>query len=261
MKKVLKHFEFPKLRPGLKMEEVFFSRSESKEYLDYCYNKNTSAYAISIANQYFSIEEILIESFFYVTPIRENKSTSSARFATIIRESCNLYELLCKSVYNAIFDYDVSRYKLDIYNYLSLERFLQLSKEELRTATFQNYLENDERLNPFISVKDWSGQLKLEAGNIPDWWHAYNSIKHDAESMVKNANQYNAILSTAAIFLLIRKIYGDGLISGYLRKPAEEENVAAIMYPIRASKVFIGEIYKAIVKSVILNTSRMASGD
>jgi hypothetical protein len=61
------------------------------------------------------------------------------------------------------------------------------------------------------------------------------------------ANLHNAIFSIAAIFLLIRKIYGDGLISGFLRKPTNETNISAQMYPIRTSNVFIGEILKSII--------------
>lgn len=244
--KVLPHYPFPKRNDKLE-KHVYYCKSDSMDYISYCYEKNTSVEAVLVANQFFSIEDIFQESFQYVTPIYKNRYTSSARFATIIRESCNLYEILCRKVYNELFNYDLD-YSLNIFNYLTLEYFFKINQEEIRTAILHNYLENDIRIKPFASMSDWKGDSKLIQENIPDWWIAYNKIKHDANSSIDNATLNNAIYSFAALFLVIRKIYGDGLISGFLRKPTTETNFSAYMYPIRNSNIFIGEIYKSLKK-------------
>lgn len=241
--KILSHYPFPQRKDKLE-KHVFYFKSDSMDYLSYCYEKNTSAEAVLIANQFFSIEDIFQESFQYVTPIYKNKNTSSARFGTIIRESCNLYEILCRKVYNELFDYDLNC-SLNIYNYLTLEYFFKINQEEIRTAIFHNYLENNSRIKPFNSMSYWKGDLKLKQENVPDWWTAYNKIKHDTNSNIDYATLNNAIYSFAALFLVIRKIYGEGLISGFLRKPTTEINISAHMYPIRNSNIFIGEIYKS----------------
>ena len=149
--KILPHFPFPKRKDNLE-KYVYFIKHDSKDYISYCYEKNTSAEAVLISNQYFSIEEIFQESFQYVTPIFKNRDTSSARFATIIRESCNLYEILCRKVYTELFDYDLEN-SLNIYNYLTLEYFFKINQEEIRTAIFHNFLENNNRIKPFDNLK------------------------------------------------------------------------------------------------------------
>lgn len=238
------HFPFPK-RTSTPEKNIIYIKDETFEYLQHCWEKNTSNNSITIANQYFAIEEILKESFLYVTPIKSNANTSSSRFATIIRESCNFYEILCRKAYSEFFEFD-EKQKLNIFNYLSLEYFFKINQEELRSATFYNYLGADERIKPFSSLKNWTGTNEILPENIPSWWRAYNKIKHDSESYVHYATLDNAILSIAALFLVIRKIYGDGLVSGWLRKPTKEQGINAHIYPIRNSDVFIGEIFKSM---------------
>ncbi len=239
----VQHFPFP-TRSSTPDSKIIFVKNNTFEYIRHCWEKNTSNNAITIANQYFSIEEILKESFLYVTPVRSNANTSSARFATIIRESCNLYEILCRKSYSEFFEFD-KKQKLDIFNYLSLEFFFKINQDELRSAIFYNYLDQDQRIKPFKTLENWKGTEQISRENIPTWWTAYNKIKHDSESYADYATLDNAIHSIAALFLVIRKIYGDGLISGYLSKPTTEIGINAHLYPIRNSDVFIGEIFKS----------------
>ena len=237
------HFPFPKRNSNFADDHIYYIKSNIPDYIEYCFNKNTTVNAITIANQYFSIEEILLESFQYVTPVKANKDTSSVRFATIIRESCNLYEILSKKAYKQFFQFDVGL-KLNIYNYLTLESLFKINDQELRSSTFYNYLDQNKRIAPFETLQGWDGNSCLTQDHIPKWWTSYNKIKHDSENLTEFATLDNAIFSIAAIFLVIRKIYGDGLISGFLKKKSNEANIGAHLYPIRNSNVFIGEIFK-----------------
>jgi len=224
-----------------KEHEVFFIKSVSDK--EYYYQKNTASDAVVIANTYFSIEDIFVESFQYVRPILANKDTSSARFGTIIRESCNLYELLCRKAYKQLFEIPPKR-SLKIKDFLSLELFFNISTEELRTSTLHTYLGGNKRLNPFESLLAWNKTTMPLDIHIPRWWTSYNKIKHDPENFTKHATLDNAVFSMAAVFLVIRQIYGDGLISGELEKPVIETHSTGHLYPIRTSQVFIGSIYK-----------------
>jgi len=134
--------------------------------------------------------------------------------------------------------------QLDIYNFLSLENFLDLSKEELRSPLLETYLENNRKIEPFESLKSWNKKEKLNPNHIPRWWTAYNKIKHDTKSIMEYANLNNAIYSMAGLFILIRKIYGEGLICGYLRKPSELNRKEVILYQIKTSDIYFGEILK-----------------
>lgn len=242
--KTLPHFPFPDRNPEFIDNQIFYIKSDSPEYMEYRYNRNTSVNSITIANQYFSIEDVFLESFKYVTPIHANRSTSSVRYATIIRESCNLYEILSKKAYSQFFNIKPNQ-SLNIYNYLTLEFFFKINDNELRSSTFHNYLTDNKRIAPFESLNEVDWKLGLSPIHIPRWWGAYNKIKHDSENFVKYATLDNALFSIAAVFLIIRKIYGDGLISGFLEKVSTEKDINAYLYPIRNSKVFIGEIFKS----------------
>ncbi|WP_276374295.1 hypothetical protein [Chryseolinea sp. H1M3-3] len=241
--RTIQHSTTPRRNPEYngKEHEVFFMKSVSDK--EYYYQKNTSPDAVVIANTYFSIEEIFVESFQYVTPILANKDTTSARYGTIIRESCNLYELLCRKAYRQLFEIPPKKL-LKIKDFLSLESFFNLSKEELRSSTLHTYLGDNKRVNPFEALLSWDQTTRPLDTHIPRWWTSYNKIKHDPENLTKHATLDTAVFSMAAAFLVIRKIYGDGLISGDLEKPVIEKNSTGHLYPIRTSRVFIRAIYK-----------------
>lgn len=48
----------------------------------------------------------------------------------------------------------------------------------------------------------------------PRWWIAYNKVKHSNEGLKDHATLTNAIAATAAVFLLIQRIYGFGVLQG-----------------------------------------------
>lgn len=244
MKHGLNHYPFPKQNPKFEFSEIVFDPTIKLDtnYIDFCYKKNTSVEAVSISNQFFAIEEILLESFLYVMPIERNSSTCSVKFATVIRESCNLIEILFRSIYSKFFIIpDNSR--LNIYNFLSLDNFLDFSNIELKSPTLECYHENVNGIYPFQSINNWTRDKVLKPDNIPSWWKSYNNIKHDVESIRTDATLENAIYSLSALFIIIRVIYGDGLICGFLRKYDWQKD-EIIVFQIRKSEIFFGEILK-----------------
>ncbi len=99
----LNHYPFPDRNPGYKDNEIFFVKSNDRKYIQFCYNKIVNPDSVSIANQYFAIEKLLVESFQYVLPVWKNAETCSVRFATIIREASNLFEIIARKVYCKFF--------------------------------------------------------------------------------------------------------------------------------------------------------------
>jgi len=241
----LESYPFPTRNPKFEDKDIFYIKSDDKEYIQYCYDKIVHPNSVAIEFQFFSIERLLLDSFQYVLPIQENSKTCSVRFATIIREACNLFEILARKAYCEFFTFD-QKHQLDIFNFLSLDAFLNLSAEDLRSPILDNYLKNNQKIEPFSTIKQWNKKEKLTYRYIPDWWIAYNKIKHDTESIKVYSNLNNALFSMAALFIMIRKIYGDGLISGFLRKPSPKIPGENIMYQIKTSEIFIGEILRSV---------------
>ena len=245
--KTLQHFPFPERNTNFQDNEIYFIKSNLKEHVTYYYERNIEKESILIANQYFTVESILLNALDYVFPVIENKSTSSAKFATVIRESSNLFEIISRKTYCQFFIVPENR-ELNINNYLSLENYLNLSKEKLLSPLLNNFYGGDKLIEPFEELKDWDRISGLEKTNIPKWWIAYNKIKHDTSGLTKYATLENAILALSGIFILIKKVYGNGLITNYLHKPIFKGNIQSDVISIRSSSIFSGEILKAIRK-------------
>jgi len=241
----LEPYPFPIRNPQYRDKDIYYIKSnKSREYFQYWYNIITHPDSISIANQFFSIEKSLLESFQYVLPIKENAKTCSVKFATIIRESANLFEIISRKRYNMFFVFEPNL-QIDIFNFLSLDAFLNLSGEELRAPIFDSFLGEEQKIEPFSFLKSWNREEKLESTHVPKWWTAYNKLKHDTESIKDFANLTNAIYAMAGLFLLIRKVYGEGLISGLLRKPSDTNIKETMLYQVKTSDIFFGELFKS----------------
>lgn len=239
-----KHLKLPERRSDILEHEIIFDLEfkDDSNYREYCYKKNTSKQAISIANQFFAIEEILLEAFLYVLPMEQNGSTCSAKFATVIRESCNVIEILFKNVYFKYFAIEKSK-KLNIFDFLSLDLFLNFSEVEIISPTLECYHDDKSGIRPFKNLKTWDRNCKIEDENIPEWWKSYNNIKHDINGLRTYATLNNAIYSFSALFILIRIIYGDGLICGFLRK-LDRNSGQILALQVRKSDIFFGEVLR-----------------
>src|SRR5260221_7004524 len=75
--------------------------------------------------RYLGIEEELERAFRYVNPSDDNVDAFSIKFAEIIRAGSNAYEILAKELYRKFY---VVADRIDIFNYLALDIFLQLSR-------------------------------------------------------------------------------------------------------------------------------------
>ena len=87
---------------------------------------------------------------------------------------------------------DIADVNIDQDNFIkSIGKITDLSKEELRSPLLETYLGNNNKIEPFESLKSWNKKEKLNQNHIPKWWTAYNKIKHDAESIEEYANLNN----------------------------------------------------------------------
>lgn len=238
-------YPFPARNMNFTDEQIFYVKTKNVNKIEQYYNRIISPEAVTIANQYFSIEKFLMEAFQYVLPIAKNADTCSVRFATIIREAANLFEILTRKIYSQVFVVN-GNVKLNIFNFLSLDAVINFSNEDLLSPVLETYLGNGKMIDPFHELKSWNRNEALNSNHIPTWWTAYNKIKHDTNSIPDYATLHSSILSVSAIFILIKKIYGDGLISGMLTKisGAAKEKMYGIQ--LKQSELFAGDSFELV---------------
>lgn len=77
--------------------------------------------------------------------------------------------------------------------------------------------------SPFASLRSWSKtQRLLDSKHVPSWWTAYNKIKikHTNDGIEQCGTLENAVASLAAVFLVLHKRYGYGLVFGMQPDPS-----------------------------------------
>ena len=74
--------------------------------------------------------------------------------------------------------------------------------------------------NDFFSIPMWlkyRDYFFATVEDLPDWWRAYNKVKHERNSHFKEASLINTLNSTAGLFILLllfhRKLAESGRLS------------------------------------------------
>lgn len=210
------HYPLPSKRPGVNINEIIipYERKLTDAEELFHHERRLSRDVTLLKSQYFIIEKDLLTTFDYVYPIQSNLHVFSSKFAIIIKNACNLFELICRNIYNSI--YGIT--DVNIYNYLSLDSLLHLNsikvESEILESEFPKRTSNV--LNPFMELQ-WDQNSPISKQMIPKWWHAYNRIKHDVTKFPKYATMENAIRATAAVAYIIYRIYGAGVVLGKMK--------------------------------------------
>ncbi|MWC27168.1 hypothetical protein [Paenibacillus sp. MMS18-CY102] len=131
------------------------------------YLRKISREVIGIKNQYLSIEQQMLNSFEFVNPILSNIKTTSVRFATIIREASNLFEIISRDLYTKLFVKSTGI--IDIQNFLSPDTFINLREGILSSPALQDEFNNSNILQPFKLLETWDKNSEIKPNNIPKW--------------------------------------------------------------------------------------------
>ena len=204
-------------------EDVFLTdpRTEDNALLQKFYDRKISKEVIIFKAQYFSIEDILLQSFQFVSPAKENAKTFSPRFASIIKEAASLYELFSRHIICQLYDCTNNKNKqLKIFNYLYLDKHLSFSAIQLRSYAYYNHFDQSPEIyQPFALLQAWDKQSQINDNYIPAWWTAYNKLKHTNEGLENCATLENAIAVVGAVFVALHATYGPGVVYGMLLEP------------------------------------------
>ena len=126
MRKKTKHYPFPEKRKDIVLDEIIYPHGREKTDAEemYWHKKLFSKEVRMLQAQYLILERELMETFEYVYPCDDHLDVYSAKYAQIIKGACNLFELIAHQIYNEIYVCD----RIDILNFLTLDRFLDLKK-------------------------------------------------------------------------------------------------------------------------------------
>lgn len=149
---------------------------------------------------FLSLEKDFINTINYVEICEQNRKTYSIVYLKLIISICSSIEKLgkkyCKEI-NSSFasktNPDIKDINITIINYNS--KFPEIKCEIPRYG---------------IELSPWEKWLKKET---PDWWTAYNNVKHNNDSY-EDATQENVINALAGLFCLNLYYYKEDLYSG-----------------------------------------------
>lgn len=142
---------------------------------------------------YFRIVEADLEhSLRYVECDERNDSAFSLEFAQLIMAACAEIDTVCKQLCRCLVPTGPQPDSLPGYAAVILARHSTLVNI---AVTIPRY----DRL-----VRPWQGWTKADS---PEWWRAYNKIKHNRTEHFDVASLANAIKATAGLMALVLYLY------------------------------------------------------
>jgi len=138
--------------------------------------------------RYQAIVNRMIQTFDYVTPSNDNKLTYSYVYSSILRDTGSVID----SVVSELITKTNSPFQKNIYGYL---KFLESHDPELTKRSLL-FTSNMKTLIPF----------RRGNNEIPNWWNAYNDVKHNETRNFHQGNLENAFTSIAALAILARSV-------------------------------------------------------
>ena len=148
-------------------------------------------------DEYKLLEEDIIEYFRYVPLASEHFNVWSLNLGDLLIRTCSIIDSFFK---RAMFSSE-----LDSAN--KIKQFRTLDDRDINMGTYQQIFESFYELsskkilelrksNTFIPFSNW------KSNNSPDWWKAYNHVKHDRFKHKKEATLETTINALSALFIL-----------------------------------------------------------
>jgi hypothetical protein len=191
--------------------DVIWAITATYEYNSALHHRRYEQSAKLFRAQYFALEQRLHESFRFVSPCSQNEATTSIEYADLLRGAANLFESCSRNLLNCLY---TLRGDVNITHYLALDDQAKFAGKSVTCGHLHDPLKNLEVNDPFLnSIGRQPGNL-ADTCHIPNWWTAYNNVKHDPSNYAANATFANAIAAVAANFVMLNQIYGPGFVYG-----------------------------------------------
>lgn len=197
------------------LSKPYYRIARPKSFIpNYAVDKRYASDRLQLSRAYINIEKELRSIFNFIEPDEQNKTTFSFELYSLLLRACTEVELNCKLIMEANGAMPSSRH-FTMHDYKKLEKSSLLSKY---TATFSNWRMRDPNTHElkYISKKfcpfiNWG----LDNPKVPDWYDAYNKVKHNREENLEKANLENCINAVAGILIVLYSQFGSCCIETY----------------------------------------------
>ncbi len=143
---------------------------------------------------FLSIEEDFIKTLRYVDLSNDNYQTYSIEYTRLLISTCaeieTMLKLLCKSTGSNCDKYNISKLKKKLYEH----EFCLMHEAEVNLSNYE--------IDEIIPFASWEKDDSKGKPVAPEWWRAYNNIKHDRDDKFKEANLENVIYAIAGLFIV-----------------------------------------------------------
>lgn len=181
---------------------------------DYAVDKRYASDRLQLSRAYINIEKELRSIFNSIEPDEQNKATFSFELYSLLLRACTEVELNCKLIMEANGATPTNKH-FTMLDYKKLEKSSLLSKY---TATFSNWRMRNPNTHELEYIKkDFRlfANFGLTNSKAPDWYDAYNKVKHNREENLEKANLENCINAVAGILILLYSQFGSRCIETY----------------------------------------------
>lgn len=225
------------------LSKPYYRIARPKAYIpDYVIDSRYAPDRLQLSRAYINIEKELSNIFNHVEPDEANKNTFSFELYTLLLRACTEVELNCKEILEANGALPQGRY-FTMEDYKKLEKSSLLSKYKV---VFRNWRQrNTEGIVEYIRKEFWPfanfAETESTKGKSPDWYVAYNEVKHNRETNFENANLENCMNAVAGILVLLYSQFGSQCIETYGTNGLAFQNMDAYDNDFDANVIF--EVY------------------
>jgi len=144
---------------------------------------------------YFSLEDDLIETMRYVEICEDNFDTYSTQFTRLLLAAASEVDVIAKLLCNQI-DAASKPKNIDDYRQIIVAAFKAIPAIQMGIEW-----------NP-LRIKPWESWAGPHPSN-PEWWRAYNGVKHERNANFKSGNLRNALGAIGGLYCLVRHLEED----------------------------------------------------
>lgn len=197
------------------ISKPFYRIARPKVFIpDYVIDTRYASDRLQLSRAYVNIEKELRSIFDFIEPDEQNSNVFSFELYSLLLRSCTEVELNCKKIMEANNATPQGKF-FTMTDYKKLEKSSLLSKY---TAVYSNWRQRNTNTHELEYEKKEFRPFANFDNSIyksPDWYEAYNNVKHNREENLEKANLMNCMNAVAGILILLYSQFGSRCIETY----------------------------------------------
>ncbi len=164
------------------------------EYLAFDWYDNLKRY---IVKNYFYQEERFIQTFRYVELNEKNSDVFSMEFSSILRDVGSIFSSTMEEIFKQNNPNKTNQPNISHFRKILLDHVHQISGQLVYVKPLKHT--SKYVIFPYSAFKN--------SNTKPEWWEAYNKVKHGDIHSYELGNLKNTIIALAATFLLLGNLH------------------------------------------------------